>query len=149
RVLGYTREFLLSKSIFELVPAEDVPVLKEKLHELSNDQENIQWEQRLRTAKTGYKYILWSAVREPQTLDTFVIGRDITKEKKKARQLKISENKFRTFFENSQGLMYTHDLEGNFLSANNYGAQLIGFSPTEMIEKNLKDLIPRDYHAQI
>jgi len=148
-VLGHDSEFLLSKSFFELIPTEDAAVLKQKLKEVSEGNENIQWNQRLRTRKGEYKDIFWAAVCEPLTGDIFAIGRDITEEKKKENMLKISENQFRTFFENSQGLMYTHDLEGNFQSANNYGSHLLGFSPAEMTKKNLRDLIPVNYHQQV
>lgn len=149
QVLGYDKDFLLSKSIFELVAPEDAIVLKQKLKVISEGHENVQWDQRVRTKQGEYKDIFWTAVYEALTGDIFVIGRDITEEKKKAQKMKISENKFRTFFENSQGLMYTHDLQGNFLSANNYGSGIIGFSPAEMIQKNLKDLIPKVYHSTV
>jgi PAS domain S-box-containing protein len=149
QVLGYDKEFLLSKSIFELIPPEDATILRQKLKVVAEGHENIQWDQRVRTRKGEYKDILWAAVCEPLAGDIFAIGRDITEEKKKEHQLKISENKFRTFFENSQGLMYTHDLQGNFLSANSYGSRLNGFSPEEMIQKNLRDLIPEAFHAQV
>lgn len=149
QVLGYDKEFLLSKSIFELIPPEDATLLKEKLKVVSEGHENIQWSQRVRTRQGDYKDIFWTAVCDALTGDIFAVGRDITEEKKKEHQLRISENKFRTFFENGQGLMYTHDIEGNFLSANNYGSRLNGFSPAEMVQKNLKDLIPEDFHPQV
>ena len=149
RVLGFDQEFLLSNSIFDLIPPEEASYLQQKLGEVSQGNVNIKWKQRLRTKNGIYKDISWAAVCEPSTGDIFAIGRDITEERNRELQLKISENKFRTFFENSQGLMYTHDLDGNFLSANDYGSQLNGFSPAEMIQKNLKDLIPHEYQPEI
>jgi PAS domain S-box-containing protein len=148
-ILGYDKEFLLSKSIFELIPPEDAAILKQKLKEVSEGHENIQWDQRIRTRKGEYKDVFWAAVCEPLTGDIFAMGRDITEERNKEQLLIISEKQFRAFFENSQGLMYTHDLEGNFLSANNYGSQILGFSPDEMTGKNLMDLIPADYRQQV
>lgn len=149
QVLGYDKEFLLSKSIFELIPPEDGTVLRQKLEVVAESADNMEWDQRVRTKHGPYKDIYWTAVREPLTGDIFAMGRDITEEKKKERKLKLSENKFRTFFENSQGLMYTHDLQGNFLSANNYGSRIIGFTPAEMVQKNLRDLIPKEFHATV
>jgi len=148
-ILGYEKEFLLSRSFFELIPPEDAAAVKGMLKQVSEGNENIHWIQRLHTKSGENKEISWGAVCEPLTGDIFAIGKDITDERKKKELLKISENKFRTFFENSQGLMYTHDLDGKFLSANNYGSQLLGFSPSEMVGKNLLDLIPKNYHSHI
>src|SRR5690606_37624672 len=67
----------------------------------------------------------------------------------KERLLKISESKFRSFFENSQGLLFTHDLKGDFLSVNKFGANLMGLVPQEMIGKNLSDFVPKIFHPQI
>src|SRR5690606_12282040 len=106
QVLGFEKEFLLSKSIFALIPQEDAAVVKQKLQEVSEGNENIQWTQRLRTKKGEYKDIFWAAVCEPSTGDIFAIGRDISEDQRKQKLLETSEHQFRTFFENSQGLMY-------------------------------------------
>src|SRR5690606_31496913 len=120
-----------------------------KLQEVSEGNENIQWTQRLRTKKGEYKDIFWAAVCEPSTGDIFAIGRDISEDQRKQKLLETSEQQFRTFLENSQALMYTHDLQGNFWTANNYGSRLMGFSPAEMTGKNLTDLIPGEYDEKV
>lgn len=149
QMLGYEPDFFLSKSIFDLAPPEDAAVFRQKLKELSEENQNISVVQKIITKGKGYRHICWQAVREPVTRNIFAIGRDITDEQKKKDSLEASESRFRTFFENSQGLMYTHDLEGNFLSANNYGSQLLGFTPAEMVGKNLLELVPEQYHPQV
>ncbi|WP_051287388.1 PAS domain-containing hybrid sensor histidine kinase/response regulator [Algoriphagus mannitolivorans] len=53
------------------------------------------------------------------------------------------------FFENSQGLMCTHDLEGNFLTVNFAGAKMIGFTQEEILKKSLYDLVPKSFHPRI
>lgn len=145
RVLGYDQDYFLSKSIYDLIPPEDGNILKQILEEVSEENNDI----KLITSDGQYKIISWKAVSEPTNGDLFAVGSDVTLEKNKEKLLKISENMFRTFFENSQGLMYTHDLEGNFRSANHYGAKLLGFSPAEMTGKNLLDLIPQNHHSDV
>src|SRR5690606_33897147 len=75
QVLGYDKEFLLSKSIFELIPPEDAAILREKLEAVSEGHENIQWDQRVRTKQGKYKDIFWTAVCAPLTGEIFAIGR--------------------------------------------------------------------------
>src|SRR5690606_7270652 len=141
--------FFLSRSIFELIPPEDVAVLRDKINETTQGRQNVKYKQRLVAKDGSIKFLAWEAVCELETGNIFAIGRDITQEREKEEIIRLSEKKFRTFFENSLGLMYTHDMEGNFLSANNYGAKLMGYSPHEMVGKNLLDFIPNDYHSQI
>src|SRR5690606_5830528 len=103
QVLGYDKEFLLSKSIFELIPPEDATLLKEKLKVVSEGHENIQRSQRVRTREGDQKDICLTAVCDALTGDNVAVTRDITEEKEKEHQLRVSEHKSRTFFEKGQG----------------------------------------------
>lgn len=60
-----------------------------------------------------------------------------------------SEIKFRTFFESSQGLMCTHDLEGNLIEVNYAGADLLGYTVDEAKKMNLYDLVPEEHHKLV
>lgn len=60
-----------------------------------------------------------------------------------------SEQKFRSFFENSRGLMCIHDLQGNFIKVNTSGAKLIGYTPEELEGKNLYYIVPEKYHKTV
>ena len=53
------------------------------------------------------------------------------------------------FFENSQGLMCTHDLEGNFITVNSTGAKMIGYTQEEILSKSLYDLVPEHLHPRV
>ena len=66
-------------------------------------------------------------------------------------QLKLaaSEEKFRLFFENSSGLMYTHDLEGKFHTVNAAGARILGYTKEEITSMSLYDIVPNGYHYQL
>ncbi|MCR9065931.1 MAG: PAS domain S-box protein [Cytophagales bacterium] len=70
------------------------------------------------------------------------IGVDVTAKNERDKQILDSETRHRLFFENSQVVMYTHDLEGNFISMNSQGAYLLGYEVEELISKNIQDIIP-------
>ncbi len=74
--------------------------------------------------------------------------RDITEHQKMIEDLKNSEEKYRSLYENMPGVYYRADREGNILMVNPPGAKLLGYnSPEEIIGKNLvKDFyyIPED-----
>jgi PAS domain S-box-containing protein len=67
---------------------------------------------------------------------------DITEKKLWEQKILESEKRYRIFFDNSQVVMYTHDMEGNFISMNFKGAHLLGFSEKEIRSKNILDIIP-------
>jgi PAS domain S-box-containing protein len=48
------------------------------------------------------------------------------------------------FFENSQIIMFSHDLEGNFITCNNATCQTFGFTIEEFTSKKLIDFIAKD-----
>jgi PAS domain S-box-containing protein len=53
-----------------------------------------------------------------------------------------SEEKLKSFFESSQGLMCTHDLDGNFTAVNYVGADLLGYTVEQFLKMNLLDVTP-------
>lgn len=66
------------------------------------------------------------------------------------RQLEISEHRARAFFENSQGFMCTHDLDGKFLSVNSAGASILGYTTEEVMERGgLFGIVPENRHKEL
>ena len=72
----------------------------------------------------------------------FCYGRNITDQIADDLKLKNSERRFRNFFQNAIGLMSIHDLEGNILSVNQKGRELLNYSEEEIKGLDLKDLVP-------
>ncbi|TWV97367.1 response regulator [Chitinophaga pinensis] len=64
-------------------------------------------------------------------------------------ELLDSELNFRAFFENSHGLMCTHDLEGRLLTVNNACASILGYTCEEMKDMTLADIVPAQYENEL
>lgn len=77
------------------------------------------------------------------------IAKDITEKKVRENLILMSENLHRGFFENTQGLMCTHDINGKFLTINPAGAELVGYTKEEMLEKTLFDIVPASSNAGV
>ncbi|MGR3811545.1 PAS domain S-box protein [Jiulongibacter sp. NS-SX5] len=73
-----------------------------------------------------------------------LIGLDVTEKKERESKLQDSENRFRLFFDTSQVILYTHDLDGNFLSMNPKGCYLLGYNEDELLGRNLLDILPME-----
>jgi PAS domain S-box-containing protein len=148
-VLGWNEEDIKKVSFFDLVHLGDVKETQQELARLYKGESTINFINRFNTKEGGYRVLEWVATLERETQNIFVIARDVTEEKKKAEQLRSSENKLRAFFEHSQGLMCTHDMEGGFITVNASGAELIGYSVDEVEAMTLFDITPALHHDSI
>ena len=147
QVLGWDESYLLSTSLLELVHPDDQLVTAREISQLATGNAAINFTHRFRCQDASYRHLQWVATPEPATGYLFAIARDVTDEKQKEFQLYQSENRFRSFFENSQGLMCIHDLDGKLLSVNAAGAQILGYQPEELIGHHLQEIVPVEQHA--
>jgi len=146
-ILGWDEKFLLKTTLFELIHPEDVDKTYLEVARLAEGQTTVNFVHRFRAKNGRYFYLQWTATPEPVTGNIFAIARNITDEKISENKLRISEENFRSFFENSQGLMCTHDMNGNFLTVNSAGAELLGYTTAEVLNLSLFDLIPPKHHT--
>lgn len=77
--------------------------------------------------------------------EVFGFGRNITSEREKKEKLERSERRFRNFFEHAIGLMSIHDMDGNILSVNEKGRNLLQYSEEEVRQLNLTQLVPEHH----
>lgn len=145
RVLGFSEAYILDTPILDFVHPDDADSVAKEVERLAVGVTMINFSPRFRTKSGDYKLLQWVANPEGATGNIFAIGRDITEERNKEHLLEISENKLSAFFEHSQGLMCTHDLEGRFLSVNTAGAELLGYTLGEMSQKGLIEIIPESH----
>lgn len=148
-VLGWDESYLLSKTYFEFIHPEDWIDTEKELSKLSAGIPTINFTIRFRTANGAYRWLQWTVTPEAATGHLFAIGRNVTAEIEQEQQLKDSERKFRAFFENAQGLMCLHDLEGNLIAVNPSSAQCIGYTVAELEQMSLFDIIHPEDHSNI
>ena len=84
-------------------------------------------------------------------LTTYVqaIVRDITSNKKLEDELKDSEIRYRTLFENSSEFLFTLDLKGNFTDVNKSAEVLTGYPKSELLKMNFKDYTHKKEHKKL
>lgn len=149
KILGWDNEYLLQTSFNELLHPDDLTAAATQLEEFAKGTPAENLIIRTRCKDGTYKSIQWATTPEPTTGLLFAIGRDITSEKEREALLRSSENRFRAFFENSQGLMCTHDLTGKLLMVNSAGAALLGYSPDDLVGRNLGEIIAPEYRSNL
>ncbi len=149
KLLGWDTETILNTSYYQLTHPDDVAGTIKELEKLASGQQTVSFIHRFKTINGSYRHLEWTASPEPATNSVFAIARDITTLVAKEQQLAASEERLRAFFENSQGLMCTHDLGGRFLSVNTAGAGILGYLPQEILHLSLFDIIPNERHPYL
>lgn len=69
------------------------------------------------------------------------IIRDITERQKANESLKASEERYRDLFENANDTIYLHDLQGKFISVNQTGERMFGYSREEALNLNIGQVV--------
>lgn len=69
----------------------------------------------------------------------------IAERKKAENALQKSENRYRDLFDNISDFIYTHDLEGRFLTFNPAMAAMLGYPPEEITGRCAADFMPEQY----
>jgi PAS domain S-box-containing protein len=59
--------------------------------------------------------------------------------------LRESEKRFRELVENANDIIYTHDLEGNFTSANPAATRIYGYTIEEILRLNIAQMVAPEY----
>lgn len=69
----------------------------------------------------------------------------IDRNKQAEEELRQSEKRYRDLFDNISDIIYTHDLEGRFLTINRAAAEILGYTKNEIIGKSLAEAISPEY----
>jgi PAS domain S-box-containing protein len=66
---------------------------------------------------------------------------DVTRQRQAEQQLVLGEERYRELFQNSQGLICMHDLEGRLLAVNPAAAEALGYTQESMVGMSLRDIL--------
>nr|WP_199083251.1 bifunctional diguanylate cyclase/phosphodiesterase [Pedobacter sp. ASV19] len=149
KILGWDAKSLEDISFFDLIDPQDLEYTREELKLPNLNQNAISFTHHFRNSENEFRMVQWSAAIEQGTGYFYAIGRDITEEAEQKEQLVVNEQKLKVFFENSQGLMCTHDLNGHFLSVNDAGADILEYSKEEILKLGLFDIVPSSDHPAL
>ncbi|NQU15835.1 MAG: PAS domain S-box protein, partial [Desulfobacteraceae bacterium] len=113
--------------------------------------DDIKAEEWVITTKDGEKKSLSISTsvvtEETGKVHVLAIIQDISERKRAEEALRKSEERYRDLFDSIGDFIYSHDLEGRFITVNRAAANSLGYAPKELIGKPISDFMLPDYRA--
>jgi two-component system sensor histidine kinase VicK len=149
-ISGYSFGELVGRSFpEELFPAEEREHAVRMFEQARAGQIDGGYEMNWRTKERGTRRISWTATSLTDTNGdvNFIIttGVDVTEQRTAEENLRTSEARYRQLVESSLGIICTHDLDGVLLSINAHAAEILGYTPEEIIGTPLFNYIDPDH----
>jgi PAS domain S-box-containing protein len=143
RLLGYERDELIGKTIFDIIPVEDAPRLKAVRAELlvPGQVNRAEWAQKRKDGSIVPVEVS-SNILPGGRWHAFV--RDISERKRIDRALQESEERFRLTVDEAPIGMALVALDGHFVRVNRALREIVGYSPDDLAELNFQAITHPD-----
>lgn len=146
---GYSRNEFLQMRISDIRPAEDVPLLLELTRkDRPTYQFSGEWRHSYKDGTIIDVEITSHSLEFNGRKASLVVANNITDRKLVETDLRTSEENYRDLVENVNDMIMTHDLDGNILTINQSAIKYSGYSPKELIGKNLKSFLPSEFISE-
>jgi len=148
RNLGYTRDELLSMTVFDINPSVDADARGSVLQKVQ--ESGFALFETTHRRKNGSTFPVEVSLRcvESERKYLVAIARDITDRKNAELAVRESEDRYRDLVEHSEDLVCTHDLSGRLLSVNPAPARSLGYEVSELLKIPMREFIAPEFRDQ-
>ncbi|HTG01203.1 MAG TPA: PAS domain S-box protein [Nitrospirota bacterium] len=147
---GFSRQELLSMTILDIRPPEDIPAIREMLAYRKMDMSlAASWRHRKKDGTVFFAEVTSHPILAAGRPARFVMAMDVTSRKRAEDALRRSEEKYRDLFENANDAIFILDSNMRYCDVNRKAVELLGFSKSELLGMGIGDLIPPDEKARL
>ncbi len=143
-IMGIERERFIGKTVFDLWPGEMAEMYNAKDRELLESGRTQVYEYKIKSSSGEIRSVIFrkSLFSNEDGEIGGIVGAyfDITDQKAAQEALKLSEEKFRTIFNDSPVGIVQTTLDGHILSANRAFCDMMGYSGSEIQELTIADI---------
>ncbi len=137
---GYSHDELQAMTIQQINTLSDEEVYQEMQRARSQDRTYFQFRHRLASGEIRDVDVFSSPVDMPEGRYLYSIIID-------AQEKREAELRYRALFEQSNDAVFILDLQGKHLEANRRAAQMLGYTPEEIIGLSYRDIVIPDEHT--
>ncbi len=143
KILGYSRDELLSKSFTEFVHPDDRAATEAAASVLALGTERAHFQNQYRCKDGSYRWLQWECRSSFSEKLIYFAARDVTEQKNAAEKLRRQEEQYRLLFETNPSPMWVFATETlQILAVNEAAITKYGYSRSEFLTLSLKDLRP-------
>jgi len=143
-IYGFKAKDMIGKNILKIIAKEDQKDAKKNINAVKIGRPTFKVKQ-LRKSKDNKKLSVWITYapiyEEKEIIEIATTERDTTKQLKSLEDLRESEEKYRSLFENQPVLTYNISSDAKILEMNKTSLKTLGYSPKEIIGKKIFDTI--------
>jgi PAS domain S-box-containing protein len=132
RILRAPRERLIGAHFSEFIPPQGLKEAEDDFAELKTFS-TFEGEFPLMTADGQIVELDWISRGNFVPGLHFCVAREITERKRAQEELERSEEKYRSLLENANDIIYSHDLQGNYLTINRACEEVTGYTRKEIL----------------
>lgn len=141
RLLGRSHEDLVGKQLLEEMPGNREDGIFDAYVQVVETGQV--WQREFLYAHEGLRH--WFRTTAAKTEDGFAVAfADITANKEAEAELRASEDRFRSAFEQAAVGMAHLDVEGNYVRVNERLCEILGYSREELLQKNFIEITHPD-----
>lgn len=136
--IGYSREQLLGKTIYEVIPPALVPTVERHYRAALNGE--------ITRFETSFKNKFYQVLVVPmyecgEVSGGMAIAQDVTQQRRLQQRLWESERKHRSLVETSHDMLWALDLEGRVTFINGAVRHMHGYEPEEVVGRSFMDFV--------
>jgi PAS domain S-box-containing protein len=132
RILKAPRERLIGAHFSEFIPPSVLSEAEKDFLELKSFS-SFEGEFPLMTADGQIVELDWISRGNFVPGFHFCVAREITERKRAQAEIQQSEEKYRSLLENANDIIYSHDLQGKYLTINRAGEEVTGYTRKEIL----------------
>ena len=145
-VSGFSSDDVVGRDFIEVLLPEDEHERVRQDFTLDRNASGWQYESWWLSHDGERRLISWrvSVIADQQGEMEFMIGSgwDVTEERRMARELRESEEKYRELVENARTIIVRWDRDGTIRFMNEYGLELFGYEEDEIVGRHVSMLVP-------
>ncbi len=148
KILKSERSHLIGKCIFDFFPVGISKSLNEKMVTVATQKNPLQYTETFEGKVLDA--IVYPIIHEKKEVNQFAIHvRDITIHKKIEENLRISEERFRKFFESQPEYCYMISPDGLIMDVNQSAINELGYSKKELVGEHIKKIYAPESHSKM
>lgn len=147
---GYSKSEFYNLSITDLHFEEDKKLVIDHIESIrSGSKETKIWNHVKKNGSVAIVKMTGVSIEFDNEQARIVVVEDITRTKLLEEKNELQQKKYADLIEKSSDLIFGMSLEGNFLFVNGVTCKLTGYSESELMLKNFKELVRPDYQNRV